>query len=181
MADPGAYVYTPDPAARNAFRATAAHATLQVDGREQNPLRSDYLFSLEDRAKARALAWEPDGPRAAFAGEHVGFDPVVHRRRVTFDGEAGTFQVDDEVTGGERLQWSFPLAPGVQVEVAGALATARWPSATLTLEAPDGVAWTVEDGWVSPGYGVRVAAPLLRARSGARVHTRFGLRAAPAG
>jgi hypothetical protein len=178
VVDPGTYLYTPDPAARNAFRATAAHATLQIDGREQNPLRSDYLFSVEDRAKARALAWEADGPRAAFAGEHVGFDPVVHRRRVTFDGEAGTFQVDDEVTGGERLQWSFPLAPGAQVEVAGALARARWPSATLTLEAPEGVAWTVEDGWVSPGYGVRVAALVLRARSGARARTSFLLRTA---
>jgi hypothetical protein len=178
VVDPGAYVYTPDPAARNAFRATAAHATLQVDGREQNPLRSDYLFSLEDRAKARALTWETDGPRAMFGGEHEGFDPVVHRRRVAFDGETGTFEVDDEVTGGERLQWSFPLAPGAQVEVAGTLATARWPAATLTLEAPDGVTWAVEDGWVSPRYGVREPAPVLRARSGARAQARFVLRAA---
>ena len=57
--DPGAYLYTPDPVARNAFRATAAHATLQVDGREQNPLRSDYLFSVEDRAHARTLTGRP--------------------------------------------------------------------------------------------------------------------------
>jgi hypothetical protein len=65
------------------------------------------------------------------------------------------------------------------VEVAGTLATARWPTATLTLEAPDGVAWAVEDGWVSPRYGVREPAPVLRARSGARRHARFVLRAAP--
>jgi hypothetical protein len=178
--DPGTYLYTSDPAARNAFRATAAHSTLQVDGREQNPLRTDYLFSVEDRARARALAWEADDARASFAGEHTGFDPVVHRRKVSFDGRAGTLEIDDEVTGGERLQWSFPLAPGAEVTVEDARANARWPAATLTLEAPDGVEWAVDNGWMSPAYGVREPARVLRARSGARRHARFVLRAAPA-
>ena len=178
LVDPGAYVYTPDPVARNAFRATAAHATLQVDGREQNPLRSDYLFSLEDRAGARSLAWEADGAQATFLGEHRGFAPVVHRRRVRFDGAAGTVEVDDEVIGGgESLQWSFPLAAGAQVEVVGAAATALWPGATLQLQAPDGVTWSVEQGWTSPRYGVREPAPVLRARSGRRTSTRLVLRA----
>jgi hypothetical protein len=177
VVDPGAFIYTPDPAVRNAFRATAAHATLQVDGREQNPLRDDYLFSVEDRARARALEWTVDGPRAEFAGEHRGFDPIVHRRRVRFDGEAGTVAVDDETTGGEDLRWSFPLAPGAAVEIECARATARWPAAVLTVDADDGVRWAVEDGWVSPGYGVRRPAPVLRAVSGARARTRFVLRA----
>lgn len=179
IVDPGAYVYTPDPAARNAFRSTAAHSTLQVDGREQNPLRSDYLFALEDRTHARALAWAADGPRAAFAGEHRGFEPVIHRRRLDFDGVTGTLAIVDEVTGGERLQWSFPLAPGAEISHEGRRATLRWPSATLTVEA-EGVEWAVERGWVSPGYGRRQPAPVLRARSGTRGQTRFQLRAEPA-
>jgi hypothetical protein len=177
VVDPGAYVYTPDPGARNAFRGTAAHATLQVDGREQNPLRSDYLFSLEDRAQARALTWQADGPIATFVGDHRGFDPVVHRRRVGFDGATGTVEVEDDVTGGERLQWSFPLAIGAEVTIDGQRAIASWPLATLTLEAPEGVSWAVEDGWISSGYGRREPAPVLRARSGARPSTRFVLRA----
>ena len=178
LVDPGAYVYTPDPQARNAFRATAAHATLQVDGGEQNTLATDYLFSLEDRTAARSLAWEADGARATFTGEQRGFAPVVHRRSVRFDGAAGTVEVDDEVIGGgERLQWSFPLAVGADVDVAGATATARWPGATLEFEAPDGVAWSVEEGWTSPRYGVREPALVLRASSGARPSTRFVLRA----
>jgi hypothetical protein len=176
IVDPGAYLYTPDPAARNAFRSTAAHATLQVDGREQNPLRDDYLFALEDRAQARALAWEADGPKAAFAGEHRGFDPVVHWRRVEFDGAGRSLAVTDRVTGGERLQWSFPLAPGADVSIDGPRATARWPHATVTVEA-EGVEWAVEQGWLSPGYGRREPAPVLRARSGLRPETRFVLQA----
>jgi hypothetical protein len=180
VVDPGAYLYTPDPAARNAFRATAAHATLQVDGREQNPLRSDYLFALEDRAQARALAWETDGPRAAFEGEHRGFHPVLHRRRMAFDGATRTVTVEDEASGGDRLHWSFPLAVGARVEVDGAIATARWSGATLVLEAPDSVVWSVADGWVSPGYGVRQPAPVLHAKAAARPRTRFVLRAVEA-
>jgi hypothetical protein len=176
IVDPGAYVYTPDPAARNAFRATAAHATLQVDGREQSPLRDDYLFALQDRAQARALEWEAFGPKAAFAGEHRGFDPVVHYRRIEFDGAARSLAIADRVTGGERLQWSFPLAPGAGVSIDGPSATARWPRATLRVEA-EGVEWAVEDGWVSPSYGVRERAPVLRARSGPRPETRFLLQA----
>jgi hypothetical protein len=179
--DPGAYLYTPDPVARNAFRATAAHATLQVDGREQNPLRSDYLFSVEDHAHARTLHWEADGARATFTGEHRGFAPVVHRRRVTFDGDARTLEIEDElVGGGDRLQWSFPLASGVQVEIEDARATARWPAATLDIEAPDGVVWSVADGWASPSYGVREPTRILRAYSGPRATTRFVLRASRA-
>jgi heparinase II/III-like protein len=175
VVDPGSYLYTADPVARNAFRATSAHATLQVDGREQNPLRSDYLFAVEDRAQARGLSWEAEGPRATFVGEHRGFAPIVHRRRVAFDGEARTVEIEDQVTGGEQLQWSFPLAPGAHVTIDGARATARWPAAALTFEAPDGVTWALGDGWVSPAYGIRERAPVLRAHSGARPHTRIAL------
>jgi hypothetical protein len=178
VVDPGAYVYTPDPQARNAFRSTAAHATLRVDGGEQNPLRSDYLFALEDRAHARTVSWEADGPRATFVGEHRGFDPVVHRRRVVFDGEQRTVEIEDEVTGGERLEWNFPLAAGARVEADGTVATARWDGATLTIHADDSIAWSVREGWVSPSYGVRERSPILCAQSAARPRRRFLLQAA---
>jgi hypothetical protein len=179
VVDPGSYVYTSDPAARNAFRSTAAHATLQVDGREQSPLATHDLFVLADRARARRLAWEVDGPRAVFVGEQHGFAPVVHRRRIAFDGASRTLELEDEVDGGQRLQWNLPLAPGARVAVDGATATARWANAALVVEAPGDVQWTIEDGWVSPRYGVREPAPVLRGRSGARASTRILLRAAP--
>ena len=165
VVDPGAYLYTPDPAARNAFRSTAAHSTLQVAGREQNPLRSDYLFAVEDRARARALAWEADGPRARFAGRHDGFAPAVHERAFAFDGEARTLTITDVVRGaaaGDELAWALPLAPGAEVDGG----VARWPSARLEVRSP-GLEWTVEEGWVSPAYGVRERAPVLRARRAA--------------
>ena len=55
VADPGTYLYTADPAARNLFRSTAYHATLRIARTEQNELRTDDLFVMEDQAQARAL------------------------------------------------------------------------------------------------------------------------------
>ena len=169
VVDPGAYLYTADPVARNAFRSTAGHATLRIGGEEQNPLRSDYLFVLEDRTRAETLAFEADGPRARFAGRHHGYErldpPATHERELSFDGDALRVAIADTVrsAGGHELEWSLPLAPGAQVEAGGESAVAVYPSCRLTVVAP-GLELVAEDGWVSPGYGVREPAPVLRAR-----------------
>jgi Heparinase II/III-like protein/Heparinase II/III N-terminus len=168
IVDPGSYVYTADAAARNEFRSTLAHSTLSVGGREQNRLRSDYLFNLPDETRARCVSFDADGPSATFVGEHEGFSTpahaVRHRRELRFDGRAAVVHVEDAVRGarGEQLTWSFPLAPG-EARADGSRALARLPAGELSLEA-DGAALTVEDGWISPSYGVRVAAPVIRAQ-----------------
>ena len=94
IVDPGTFVYTPDPAERNRFRSTGWHSTLQVGEEEQNELRSDYLFLMDDRARAHAIEWTPgtDG-RAVFAGRHVGFPGATHERRFEFDGPGGTLAI----------------------------------------------------------------------------------------
>ena len=73
IVDPGSYVYTPDPAARNAFRATAAHATLRIGDAEQRPIPTDGLFSLRD-VPQRLIAWEPGADGGGrWVAEHEGF------------------------------------------------------------------------------------------------------------
>ncbi len=174
VVDPGAYIYTADPAARNAFRSTAAHATLAVDGAEQNPLREDYLFSLPDTTRAQALAFEADGARATFRGRHHGYGvldpPAEHERELRFDGDALTLTIVDVVRSAAThgLEWSLPLAPcGVELGAGGETATACFPGCRLEVHAP-GLQLRVDDGWISPAYGVRACAPVLRAKRESR-------------
>jgi len=172
VVDPGSYLYTADPDARNTFRSTAFHATLRIDGAEQNELSRDRLFALDDRTRAEAEAWAIQGDTAAFTGRHHGFEaldpPATHERRVALDGAAGTVTITDTVSsqGRHELEWTFPLAPGT-VEVTDGGAIARCEAASLTVEA-SGVTFAVEDGWLSPRYGVREPTSFLRARRRAR-------------
>ena len=71
VVDPGSYVYTSDPDARNLFRGTAYHNTVQIDSVEQNELKPEWLFRLLAR---RAIQ-----PRIA---KRISFDEVAeaHRR-----------------------------------------------------------------------------------------------------
>jgi hypothetical protein len=181
--DPGSYLYTADARARNEFRSTLAHSTLSVGGAEQNRLRSDYLFSLPEETHARCVRFEADGPCAVFEGEHEGFHalsrPVGHRRELRFDGRSATVHLTDTVLGGrgKELVWSFPLAPG-EVSAEGSRALASFAKGALEIEA-EGAILGVQSGWLAPSYGVRIAAPVLRARRIAQSDedvTRFTLR-----
>jgi uncharacterized heparinase superfamily protein len=167
--DPGAYLYTADIHARAAFRATAAHSTLEIDETDQNPIDVDRPFQLEDRTRAELIGWETDGARATFVGRHHGYERLLpratHERRVEFDGEALTVTVTDTIHGDgcHRLSWSLPLAPAA-VACDGELTTARFPSgARLSVEAPL-LSFELANGWYSPSYGVRYRTPVLRAR-----------------
>jgi Heparinase II/III-like protein/Heparinase II/III N-terminus len=142
VADPGSYVYTSDPEARNLFRSTAYHATLAIGGAEQNELRTDDLFVMEDEANAQALEWEAH----SFVGRQRN-----HTRRIELaDGE---LRITDTVesAGGEELLWTLPLEPGAELDVQA-----------------ESLEFRPEDGWHSPRYGVRVPATFLRARRPAR-------------
>jgi Heparinase II/III-like protein/Heparinase II/III N-terminus len=182
IVDPGSYLYTADALARNEFRATSAHSTLRVGEAEQNHLRSDYLFAMPEETRARCIRFETDGPRAVFEGEHEGFRrlgrAVRHRRELRFDGESGVVHIADTVLGacGEDLLWTFPLALGeATAKESGAMAS--FSDGGLEIEV-DGATIECESGWLSPSYGVRVVAPVLRARRVARSNedvTRFTL------
>jgi hypothetical protein len=159
IVDPGAYLYTADPQSRNLFRSTAFHSTLRVGDAEQNELRTDDLFAMEDRARAEILSWEPRATGAAFEGRHFGFEvlepPAVHTRRIELDGQAGELRIRDTVTSAaaHELEWTFTLAPGAE---------------DLVDISADGLDFALEDGWYSPSYGVRVPTKFLRSRRRSR-------------
>ena len=148
IVDPGTFLYTPDPSERNRFRSTAYHATLQVDGAEQNELRTDDLFLMADRARAEKLAWTASRSKA----DTTDF-PVP--RTTTIQLEDDGLRIRDTVssTVSHDLQWTFPLAPGAEsfVEIRA-----------------EGLDFEPEEGWYSPRYGVREPVTFLRARRRSR-------------
>ena len=92
--DPGSFVYTPDPAARNAYRSVSAHVAPRRGDME--PARLLAPFRLEDRAQARVVRFGDD-----VLGCHAGFgDPVW--RRVAIEGGAVVIE-DWPGDGGETI------------------------------------------------------------------------------
>ncbi len=173
IADPGSFSYTGSPLERNRFRSTAAHATVQLDGREQNPVFARDLFFLPERANARVRVFDREGGGIRWVAEHEGFAPFLHRRTVRADPASGAVDVDDEILGPadepHEVVARFPLAPGAKVErfpgAAGRFRVEREgaPSMELSLHGPPGTRFDVEPGWYSPDYGSRVSCGVLRA------------------
>ena len=166
--DPGSYLYTADPAERNRFRSTASHSTLQIDGAEQNELREDRLFAMEDRAHAEVLKWEVTAEATILSGCHHGYEvlphPATHVRTLKLSGNGRRLEITDEVISDaeHELTWTLPLAP-CHVEVLDGVGVARFPDVTLEVRT-ERARPSIEQGWVSPGYGVKLPAPVLRVR-----------------
>lgn len=154
IVDSGTFVYTRDPAARNAFRSTRAHNTPAVDGEEQNRI-PESLWLLADDAKPTALINEP----FRFRGTHSGYqrlpNPVRPVRTIALDPDLHALAVADELegTGSHRVEIPFHLAPGVEPDEPAA-AEVRFGSLVLRWRG----AWAcdVEDTWFSPSYGTRL-------------------------
>lgn len=72
--DPGTYLYTASPQARNSYRCSAAHHVPHVIGREPGNLGLG-LFDLRGAAEGECLYFGPRG----FVGRHAGYGSWVYR------------------------------------------------------------------------------------------------------
>jgi hypothetical protein len=161
VVDPGSYVYTSDPAARNLFRGTAYHNTLMIDGVEQNEFNPEWLFRTFEHAKAEHLSFVNEGHRVVYRGRHVGYqrlsEPVTHEREFVFDAVSGRLDIEDRLSGSGRheVAWHFHLAPGVTAHGGDGVVALAAAGALVTLTYPKELAVEIVDGWYSPSYGVR--------------------------
>lgn len=166
VVDPGSYVYTADPSERNLFRSTAVHSALGLDGAEQNEVREDRLFAMIDRTQASVHEWDAQDTVTTFRGCHHGYEalssPAAVTRTLRLDGVSQSLEILDEVIsdGSHELVWCIPLAP-CEVEPTDDGVAARFPEMTLKVDTGDLEA-RVEQGWLAPGYGVRVPTPFVR-------------------
>jgi hypothetical protein len=87
--DPGTYLYTPDPQARNRYRSATAHSGPFLDDADAGGL-SAGLFELVGGRPGECLEAGPAG----FTGQ-VGTSPSIYRRRIVFSDDS--IRVIDEV------------------------------------------------------------------------------------
>ena len=163
IVDPGSYVYTSDPDARNLFRMTGYHNTLRIDDVEQNDVRLDYLFRMFETSKVEHLTFEDSAAATIYRGRHTGYErlpsPVTHERAFTLAKDTSTLTITDHLTGTGKhdLAWHFHVAPGVDVNDLGdgqfALAAGGHAWA---LQVPQALKASISDAWYSPSYGVRI-------------------------
>lgn len=168
IVDPGSYVYTSNPDARNLFRSTAYHNTVQIDGTEQNDLRRDYLFRMFETSAVEHLGFEVTETYAQYRGRHTGYErlssPVTHERTLRLARASGALALSDVFRGSgvHEMKWHFHVAPGVHVTQAqpGVFALST-PRRRWHLRAPTALTAAISDAWYSPSYGVRVPCQAL--------------------
>jgi uncharacterized heparinase superfamily protein len=177
VTDCGAYVYTASREWRNRFRSTAFHNTLQVDGEELNRFVSpDQLWQLHYDALPEAAGLKTSARVDRFRGAHRGYErlssPVSHTRELFLSRTAPRLLVVDRVgmNGTHSLVWRFHLDPAVTATVhdVDVRLVAGHREAWLLTDAVTGTfSLSVEPGWVSPSYGVKVPTTVVVWRTSA--------------
>jgi uncharacterized heparinase superfamily protein len=166
LVDSGTFTYTADPAARQLLRSTAAHNALRVDGEETSRLGGDrWLWLIENDAHPRNVQWQSDAERDVFVGSHDGYrrlaQPVDHTRQISFNKQKTVWRIEDTISGGGEHLLELFFHPGVPMEIADDAVRLRAPRGDLWLFPPEATAQRQEHGWISRGYGLRQAAPVL--------------------
>jgi Heparinase II/III-like protein/Heparinase II/III N-terminus len=177
VVDPGRHTYAEQtPNLRHAFKGTAAHNTVVVDGLDQVPYR---------RGKPR----KDTHPQARFVERlsAPGLDildgearttvyDAVHRRQIVFVADSYWLIVDAlSAQTPHRYSLRFHLDQSAQQQVAvdgdGSGWVVRAPG--LALVSVGGARPSVEQGWVSPEYGIKHPAPVISMERGNVMATTF--------
>ena len=156
LIDPGTYCYVcPE---RNRFRGTAAHNTLQVDGRDQ--AQPNGPFGWTNLPVTTVDRWHSSSAIDFLAAHHNGYHPVMHYRQV-FGLKSKFWLIRDVVSGaGPRPAAGSQPAKTHRLDI-------HWhylDNANLIILPPVGHTWTQSiDPWDwSPIYGKKEPAKVLR-------------------
>ena len=188
IVDPGRFTYSSEPDAdgidwRHAFKSTAAHNTVQIDGRDQTRYLSRTKHGPDVAVEGRtvvvggALDWVRGRARSA---EYA----PVHERLLAYPGRDYLLIVDRiEMVDGDahdcdlRFHFDDALEPVLVRERDGVVRAQTARGAVHVLAA---AAW-LEAGWVSREYGVKHPAAVLCAHVRSADPVTFVSAVAPAG
>jgi heparinase II/III-like protein len=113
VVDPGSYSYTGP--WRDLFRATSAHNTVEVDGRDQCQFWGDFRAAYHPRA--RLLPARQEDGLVVLGGSHDGYQrlpsPVTHHRRIVWWLDVGLVVIDRlQGPGAHRVRSALHVSPG---------------------------------------------------------------------
>jgi hypothetical protein len=169
LVDPGTFAYVSGEDERDAFRGTAAHNTMRVDGADQAEPSGPFVWrSLPD---VHIESWVTAKTFDLFVARHTGYarlpNPVIHRRCVFYLKSQFWLVIDlAEGKGTHRLELSWHLTPESVPRVCARQAVhfvAEGESA-LALLTPEDHDWIQElnYGSYSRVYGMKEPCPVLR-------------------
>ena len=171
IVDSGTYVYTADYEARNQFRSISYHNTVIIDGNELNRFSKERIFQLTADDLPEVHCWTVNGDYDFLDVSHHGYErlenPMVHRRQVFLDKQEGMWIVRDLFAGHGRhwLEWYWHFAPSIRLEMCEHTLFARDKDNHVLLKVlfanVEKAKFEQRTGWISPGYGIRVKAPLV--------------------
>ena len=163
--DPGSFVYTSDPVARNQFRSTRYHNTLMIDGEEQNEVNPEWLFRLIERAYPTHVKFCETAECVEYIGHHKGYEGLPeslnHERLFRLWKTTNILMIQDQLSGSgnHALQWNFHLDPEVKIE--------EVEENLYLLQSSNVAMWFgwyggkseptshIVESWYSPSYGVK--------------------------
>ena len=187
LGDPGTCEYVGAGTERDKFRGTAAHNTLQLDGRNQSNPKGP--FAWEQLTKTKAESWITGQTFDLFVGSHDGYslaeNPMIHQRWVFFR-KPKFWLVRDLIlgTGKHQLDLRWHLNPTLsESEPAGRRFVSSEKSAGIALFTPEGQPWSksVEQGEWSQAYGTKEPATEVRFTIETTLPAEFATLLAPTG
>src|SRR5689334_8042958 len=125
IVDPGTYIYSGDLQMRHAFRSTAYHSTVRIDGQEQNTTDVNMPFVIGNEAQPRVLEWQSTARYDKVVAEHYGYRrlpaSVTHRRTVTFNKSECSWLIEDEFVGDGEHEFEtwFHFVPDLELLLDG--------------------------------------------------------------
>lgn len=169
LTDPGTGRYPRDTPERDAFRATAAHSTLVIDGRSQAEPKGAFGWETlpeavtEDFVDARLA----DLVIARHHAYETLADPVIHRRwALLFDNGLIFIRDIADGSGPHRFEQVWRIGPDFRIQalVPGVVSFVTEDGDELSCVSPRSDVWTREifEGDWSPRYGAWQGAPIVQ-------------------
>jgi len=160
LVDPGSGSYTEHKDVHDYCRSTRGHNALVVDGRDQCGLAQTWAF--HKHPSARVLEWSSSDLVDVVEGEHDGYAPIIHKRRIEFLKARPTILVRDQLEGSDhhRIERYFHFGPHVKVSLGGRTLIAQGKNAIVTVSSPDTASPKIEEGYYAYDYGVVTSAPV---------------------